>query len=305
LISFFSGVSFGGVRIARAATLTVNSLSDDATVCAMVGTVCLRGAVAAAHSGDVIQFGVAGILNLTRGVVNLNRNLTLQGMSGLADQIASNSQMFTISSGVSAQINDLILGYVLGGTADGGAIYNAGTVALNGTLIVSATAGRGAGLFNAGTATVNSSGFGSNGATNGGAIYNAGTLTFVNSTTSGNYATAQGGALYNAANATALISNSTLDRDTADGNGGMIANYGKMTVANTTLSHTWGNSLNGSVGWAIWNATTGATLNLGSSIVAFANVNTSEIDVSGPIVSIGYNLVANGDGSTGLVNGVS
>src|SRR6187431_62257 len=62
-------------------TITVNTLVDENNGVG-VGGVSLREAVAAANTGDTINFSVTGTINLTNtgfGEIQITKNLTIQG----------------------------------------------------------------------------------------------------------------------------------------------------------------------------------------------------------------------------------
>ncbi|MEP7292028.1 MAG: hypothetical protein ABI835_09600, partial [Chloroflexota bacterium] len=125
--------------------------------------------------------------------------------------------------------------------AAGGAIYNAGALTIttslfNGNSVLSP--GGGGAIFNANTfsANVNRSTFSSNSAADGGALYNAGTLTLTNTTLYSNSVSSEGGGLYNAGGSSTLT-NSTLVTNFA-GLGGGIRNFsGTVTVNNTIVAN--------------------------------------------------------------------
>ncbi len=123
-------------------------------------------------------------------------------------------------------------------TENGGAIYNAaGTLTVTDAVFSGNTAaGNGGAIYNAaGTLTVTGD-FTSNQAENGGAIYNAaGTLTVSDSAVlQGNIATGSGGAIYNAADGTLIAMVAQFSGNHADsGSGGAIYNAGSLTVSGT------------------------------------------------------------------------
>jgi hypothetical protein len=211
---------------------------------------------------------------------------------------------------------------------EGGGIYNGGgTVTLNNTAVSDNSAsGDGGGIYNfMGTMTLNNSTVSGNSTTgNGGGIYNNGTLTLTNSTVGGNSASGDGGGIYNNIvfpfDTTGLtLYNTTVSNNRTGQDGGGIYSYGRLIITNSTVS---GNSASSGGGGIFDNdagntvmtvtnstvanntATFGAGIasyqsgfNIGNSIVAG---NTGSSDVTGPFDSQGYNLIGNGDGSSGF-----
>jgi predicted outer membrane repeat protein len=164
-------------------------------------------------------------------------------------QGASNAfRLFNVAPGASLTLQAVTLqggsAYGSGVAADGGAIYNQGTLTVSNGSTLSGNAARyyGGDIYNAGgTVTVSNSTMSNNVATYGGAIYNAGTLTVSNCILSGNYAT-YGGGIDNAGG-TVTVSNSTLsgnyatpDYNYRGGYGGGIYNSGgNILISASTL----------------------------------------------------------------------
>ncbi len=101
---------------ARAATLLVNTLADDdggsASNCtAGTGTCTLRGALAAAHNGDTIEFSVAGTIPLSNGTLTVGTNVTVQGPGAgtLAVSGEHAATVFQVNSGVQATFAGLTI----------------------------------------------------------------------------------------------------------------------------------------------------------------------------------------------------
>lgn len=66
------------VPVTHAATITVNSLNDPGDGTCNVSECTLREAIAAASSGDTINFSVTGTLTLT-STLTIDRTLTING----------------------------------------------------------------------------------------------------------------------------------------------------------------------------------------------------------------------------------
>jgi hypothetical protein len=107
--------------------------------------------------------------------------------------------------------------------AQGGAIYNDGTLTLERSVVRDNVAGVGGAVFSSGTLIVRSSTLHGNGAERGGAIHAAdGRVELWNSTVSGNTARSEGGGLQLMSTATALLRNATLTQNHAGSHGGAL-----------------------------------------------------------------------------------
>jgi fibronectin-binding autotransporter adhesin len=246
-------------------TLTVTNNLDTG----VAGDGSLRGAIAAARSGDTIIFNPslsgqtidlysfpAGEFAID-GEMVLNKNLAIQGPSASLSHVTINgdglSRIFEVSGAKTVvSLSNLNL------TNGTGNAY---------ALSAGAPNGQGGAIWNGGTLTINACNLLNNSAISsslglGGAIYNAGTLTVSHSTLDNNsvyysdwFGTSfgDGGAIYNAGALT--ISNSTLDDNIASytgqgGYGGAIFNAYRATATITgcTLSGNFG-----AVGGGIYN----------------------------------------------------
>jgi hypothetical protein len=232
-------------------TLTVTNNLDS-------GAGSLRAEIAAANSGDTIQFApsLSGqTIQLSGSELVINKNLTIQGPSApnapVTIQGRSVSRLFEVDGArTTVALSNLNL---TGGdgqnyneqqrTGEGGAVWNEGRLTLtNCDLNNNTTLDYGGAIYNAGTLTVqscildnNSAGAPDsfNGYTNngeGGAIYNAGTLTVSNSTLDNNVdngfygvgtggGRGAGGAIANEYGASATITNTTLSGNSVVGGG--------------------------------------------------------------------------------------
>jgi hypothetical protein len=180
-------------------TLTVLNTNDS-------GAGSLRADIAAASSGDTIQFAkklTGDTISLTQGQLAITKNLDIEGLGAANLAISGNaaSRVFAVSSGVTATLAGLT---IRNGLADqGGGIDNAGVLTLNGDVVShnealgdSSTTGLGGGVFNEAVAslTVNRSTFldnqavGSLGLGWGGGLMNEGSCSLTGSTFTGNQA---------------------------------------------------------------------------------------------------------------------
>jgi hypothetical protein len=245
----------------------------------------LRGEIAAAASGDTIEFAgnVQGI-TLTNGQLVLGKSLDIEGpvgnpivISGYKVGASYHSRVFEIDSGAIVTLSGLMItnGGVMGGV--GGGILNEGTLTVSQCTLsgnnVTFTPGTNSGK--------------------GGGICNLGVLTVSNSTLSGNSAGFAGGGIFNEGTnppvsnrGTVTVSNSTLSGNS----GGGIFNAGTLTVSNSTLSGNVSHSLSGNVADGIDDGT--GPLTLVNTIV-----DEVGIGVNGAVVSTSHhNLIGNGIG---------
>ena len=185
----------------------------------------------------------------------------------------------------------------------GGAIYNisaTGVVTMFSTDITQNTAtSDGGGLRNFGTMTITESAVEDNRGTSGAGLINYGSLTIGRSTFSGNTASIFGGAIWQGAG-TATITGSTLSGNIAiESGGGIMMNGGTMTLAASTLSGNTATSLGGGI-----RISAGGTMVANYALVA-GNTAPSGPDIEGAVTFGWSNLIGNGTGMTGLVNGAN
>jgi len=224
---------------------------------------------------------------------------------------------------------------VSGNTADfdGGGIYNSNlsTLTLNNSSVSGNSAQLGGGIYNSNlsTLTLNNSTVSDNSAQGGGGIYNNGTLTLNNSTVSGNRvvygATGLGDGGGIDSNGTLTLINSIVSGNMAFYGGGGIYDGGELTVVNSTLSNNvarGSSSFGGGIYYLGLNSAivrfctiygntsyagggirvdpTGSShMTISSSIIAANNAQDGP-DISGLLISGGYNLLQTFAGATGL-----
>jgi hypothetical protein len=284
----------------------------------------LSGNVASAVGG----FG-SGIYN--GGTLTVS-NSTLSGnyASYAGGGIYNDGTLTVISSTFSGNEG---IGFLYG--SGGGGIANKGSLTISNSTLsgnVASPASSGGGILNLGTLTVSNCTLSGNVADyGGGGIDNSdyGTLTVSNSTLSGNSAD-DGGGIANA-HGTVTVSNSTLSGNLATWGGG-IANLGTLTVSNSTLSGNFADLGGGGISTADDNpphsvtltnvtltanrANSGGGLSVGSGSPVLHDtliagnfrglISTTPDDVGGNLDPGGdYNLIGDGTGMTGLVNGVN
>src|ERR1700723_2507018 len=205
-------LSLGVALPSFAATDTVTSLADDGSA----GT--LRSVIAAAASGDTINFSVTGTISLTLGQLELSQNLSISGPGATYLAISGDNlnhaeyDVFQVDVGVTASISGVT---IESGNGYAGGILNDGTLTLSSSTLSGNSGFVGGGIFNDGTLTLSSSPLpGTSAAGNspagGGGICNVGTLTVINSTFSGNSAGYGGGIFNVGGDGVALTLKSTL-----------------------------------------------------------------------------------------------
>jgi hypothetical protein len=184
----------------------------------------------------------------------------------------------------------------------GGGIYNNyGTLTVSNSTLSGNSAG-GGGIRNGGTLTVSNSTLSGNSGDGGGGIYNGGTLTVSNSTLSGNSAGfGNGGGIYSGG--TLTVSNSTLSGNSADVGAGIDTYFTlPVTLTNVTLTANRASALVGGLLVGSGSPVLHNTLIAGN----FRGTGTTRDDVYGSLNPSGdYNLIGDGTGMTGLVNGVN
>jgi hypothetical protein len=341
-----AGVDIGAVEFQFFDTLTVDTLADELDGDLSLGDVSLREAILATAAGGTIDFAeslTGGTLALTLGTLNLDKNLTIQGLGADNLTIDGNEtfRIFSINSNADIEISGLTLANGGNPSSSGSAIFNAGTLNLSDSVIRDSRGRFGGGINNQGNLSVVNSTIRNNQEAEGeggGGIRNMGTATLLNSTVSDNL----GGGISSNSVLSAIdstignntgdgirndgslrVSNSTIQNNTESG----IRNSGDVTLLNSTIS---GNQSSGILNAGTLNVTnstitnnqafrgggivtTSGTVTLGNTIVA-GNTDSGSIggrdtspvsypDVEGTFISNGNNLIGSGEGSTGFVNG--
>ena len=114
---------------ARASTLTVDTLTDEADGSCIDGDCSLRDAVAAAINNDTITFSVNGTLTLTLGQISINKDITIQGPGANKMTVSGNdaSRVFRIGFPATVTISGLTVshGYAVDEQGGGVLVYNA------------------------------------------------------------------------------------------------------------------------------------------------------------------------------------
>jgi predicted outer membrane repeat protein len=239
-------------------------------------------AISLASSGDTIMVAAATYTE------NLNIHVSLKIIgSSAGTTIINGGQINTVIRIFSGSVTLSKVRISGGRYLNGGGITNAGTLAINNSIITGNAAhytfgatGLGGGILNSGTLTINHSTLNGNSADHdGGSIFNSGMLTISNSTLSGNTADVGAGIGNHLGRVT--ISNSTLSLNRADHDGGGIYTDDTLRISNSTLS---GNSAVDGNGGGIYNYNGMATLQ--NSIVT----DSPGGNCNGAMTSNGYNL---------------
>ncbi|MFN8449754.1 MAG: choice-of-anchor Q domain-containing protein [Anaerolineae bacterium] len=193
------------------------------------------------------SYGFSAVDNNTDGanaLPSITSAITINGAGSFIYNLDVLARYFHISAGGSLTLNSLNIqgGSATGGS--GGAIYNAGTLALNFVTMDNNSADNGGAIYNGGSLTVTNSSIGSNGeggnnAQNGGGIYTTGTANINASTIAYNFGTNAGGGIYNTGTLTTL--NSTISSNGSELAGSGIYNAGGTSTLNfTTIFENFG-----------------------------------------------------------------
>ena len=268
----------GGVYNGGTLTVTNSTLSDNT----------------ASRGGGIYNDGTLTVTGST-----ISENLSEHYGGGIYNYGTLTVTGSTISGNSASYAGDYIFG---------GGIYNYGTLTVTGsTISENLSEHYGGGIYNyRGTLTVTDSTISGNSVIgkyniNGGGIYNNnGTLTITNSTIFGNSAGGGGsGGIYN--DGTLTVTSSTILGNSAGYGGGGISNGdGILTITNSTIS---GNSA-GRDGGGIYSYSSSSVTTLNNTIVA-GNVAPSDPDINGNgTISGSHNLIGDGTGQDGLVNGI-
>jgi hypothetical protein len=248
----------------------------------------LDEAVAIANSTpgpDVIQFAVTGSIAVPH-TLNVTDDLVLDGPGAgklTIRETSASTRTFSIGDHVNAAL--------AGVTVAGGGIANHGNLTFeNGALANNQWTGDGGAIDNEESLVVLRSDLASNRATRGGALFNNGHLKVEDSTFRDNSASGNGGALANLALSTATITNSTFHRNASNASGGAIDNEAMLQLFDDTLVDNEAHH-----GGALFS---GKQTTVRGSIFALDHAGTGT-DVSGSVMSQGYDLIGVTDGSKG------
>jgi hypothetical protein len=249
----------------RLLALTVNTLADEFDGSVGDGDVSLRDAIAAATSGETIEFSVTGIIQLdgSLGQLEIDKDLTILGPGAglLSIDAQGNSRVALIAGEITVDLRGITL---TGGSADQGGglrVTDDATATLTDMIVQASTAttsryDAGGGIYNRGILTIVGSTVTGNRATvgsgSGAGIWNGGKLVIARSTISGNAAVQDGGGLYSETADEVTITESSFTNNSAGDDGGGLFVLGGITrLTNSTIS---GNMAQGDDGGGIWSA---------------------------------------------------
>jgi hypothetical protein len=277
---FNGGIDIGAYE-RQTFTFFVDTPADENDGNYGAGDLSLREAVAVANSNpghDAIRFaeslasGIGGVgdVPLTLGELLLTGDLTITGLGATRLSISGNgsSRVFHVASGAVVELAELAIRN--GRAADGGGLFNAGTLTITNCTVAANTATNfGGGVHNAGELTLADTTVSGNSVNNettgaGGGISNTGELVLRNSTVSGNNATRFGGGIFNGAAGVLTLVASSIASNTASGfvagiRGGGIYNLGSVTIVESAV---WNNAASpeGSSGGGIYNQSGSLTI---------------------------------------------
>jgi predicted outer membrane repeat protein len=230
--------------------VVVTTAVDETNPVATQGAgISIREALRDTPSGGAVGFSPAfagQTITLTTGTeLSVSRSVTIDATTlpgGLTlDGGPVNNRLLYISPGQTASLLGLTLtggnGAGQGAAPDGGAIYNEGTLNLNGCSLYGNTANslRGGAIFNNGTLTITGGSLTANTASFGGAVFSlSGTLAVNGGNFSGNSAEA-GGAIHGSSGAM-TIGGSTFAANSAGLGGAIHLSTGSLTVSASTFS---------------------------------------------------------------------
>jgi Ca2+-binding RTX toxin-like protein len=299
-----AGVFGAGVYV-NAGQLTLN----DTTVTGSTAS----GSVTNSHGGGIAI--ESGSLNLTRATISEN-DAAIDGAGfyatnsniNLVDSSIRNNTAGRSGGGIAVVASNIqIAGSGIAfnsSTDDGGgvAIGSGSVVSVAGTVINSNSSDEfGGGIYVADGSLfmIDSTIAGNQAAASGGGLNNEqGTITIRRTTISNNAATISGGGIDNFQGSIG-ISQATISGNTAGEDGGGVVNFAEGAVE--FQSSTIVNNSAGDTGGGLWS--TGVARS-GNTIVALNFSENGSRDVSGSVTSLGTNLIGDGGGTNGIIDGV-
>ena len=208
----------------QAATIEVDTLTDENDGSCVDGDCSLRDAIATAVAGDTITFNASlngQTITLTLGHIAFSKNLTITGPGADQLTISGNNanQIFRVTGSSTVNISGLTISNGYHADSGGGIFWQS-----------------------TGTLTITKSTFSNNNVDfDGGAIVHRGGDIIINECAfTNNTAGVHGGVIFTNADAgaqTLSIDKSTFSDNQADKNGGAIANQIDLTITNSTFSN--------------------------------------------------------------------
>jgi predicted outer membrane repeat protein len=247
-------------------SLTANSVSDliadinAANAAGGTNTITLAAKTTSPYVLTAANNGTGGAFGLLEAnglpIIAANDNLTIVGNGDTIERVVAwpypEFRLFAVAGGGSLTLENLTLQGGGGESAndvsehEGGAIYNLGTLVLNGVTVQDNGAYLGGGVYSDyGSVTTleggtivqknGASGVGNSSLGSGGGLYSVGTLTVTNTTLNNNRGYYGGGLAINGG--TASLSNDTIDSNTAEAWGGGLFVNASTGPATVTLSY--------------------------------------------------------------------
>ena len=185
-----------------------------------------------------------GLYNST-GTITWNTNDIVLTIDGNGQTLVANDNiLFNIDENSNMILKNITIKNAYPTGHYGGAIYNKGTLTINGSILENNTiiqepetyvATYGAAIYSSGILTVINSTLNNNSASEGAAIYNdrGGTLTLIDSILNNNRGVRYGGAILNHAGSNLTVINSTFNNNKVDSIGGAIDNDGSAYIFNS------------------------------------------------------------------------
>jgi len=276
-------------KAAPFATLTVTNGGDS-------GAGTLRNQIAAAASGDTIDFSGVTTVTLTSGELVINKNLTINGgTNGVTVTRGSGTfRIFTISSGTVSMSKLTITGG--NPTTQAGGIQNSGNLTMTDCAITGNTSPQGGGIQNDGVLTMTNctvSGNTSSGAGGGFAMFGM-TTTLTNCTVSGNTASSSGGG-FSISSGTLNLTNCTVANNTAIDGGAMNLSGSTHVFKNTIIANnTATGSLSENIGGTVSSTSSYNLIGVGGTGGLTNGTNNNQVDVASP----GLDVLASNGGYT-------
>jgi CSLREA domain-containing protein len=234
-------IAYGGYPYRNAATITVDTLTDEDDGSCSDGDCSLRDAIAVAQAGDTIDFGVTGTITLTVDQLTVDKDLTISGPHANDLTISGDGayRVFWINESVNATLSKITIAD--GDGQNGGGIFNRGGVlTVNDCTFVNNSATYDGGAISNrfdGSLHVADSVFDGNTARHGAGIDNREVLTVADSAFTGNVARNWGGGVYNYKGiATVTGSTFTGNGEYTDAGGGICNHEGVLDVMDSTFS---------------------------------------------------------------------
>jgi len=257
------------------ASMTVNTTADDVDASGVVAPIqnqiTLRDAIQTGNNGGGILGltnitfagnGASGSIGLKKALDPIKRSYNISGPGSSTLTVNGNNTagtIFTVNAGVTSTISGLTI--TDGSGANGGGIYNKGTLTLSGDDIIDnqlSDAGGGGGIYNSSGAqlTLQTVVVSDNSAGSGGGLYNAGTVSisggsiFQSNTSSG-----EGGGIYNKGGKITATGNTQItgNTDNSVGGGGVTNIGGSFVMSGGSISN---NKAPGGAGGGAYNSGT-------------------------------------------------